>query len=401
MKRVNNLYPILISDENIAKAISDVNSTHKFLHGKPNRTVLWVEITKEERIKELREIIENGFVPSPSRHIRRYDHSAGKWRDIYEPKLWPDQYIHHMVVQVFQPIMMRGMDYWCCGSIKRRGTQRGIRGIRRWMDNDLKNTKYVLECDIYHFYESLQPEVVMARMRQLVKDEKVLDVLYRLVSGGILIGAYFSQWVANTVLQPLDHLIREQLHIPHYVRYMDNLTLFSRNKKDLHKAVNAIEEWLKTINLHLKGNWQVYSTVFRRTTSIKRIGMTEEQRRRRHPRMVNAMGYMFAHGYVLVRKKNLLRLKRQLSRTYRRLELGQPIGFRTAAGLISRIGQLTHCCSRNIWVKYIKPGLLKQLKDIVRTEMRRRKEVKEWEFNTCLAQLKSEIANKTSSESKV
>ena len=35
---------------------------------------------------------------------------------------------------------------------------------------------------------------------------------------GILIGAYFSQWFANTVLQPLDRLIRESGLCDHYLR---------------------------------------------------------------------------------------------------------------------------------------------------------------------------------------
>ena len=52
---------------------------------------------------------KSGFEPSPARKKRRWDKSAGKWRDIYEPKLWPDQYVHHALVQALQRPMMRGM----------------------------------------------------------------------------------------------------------------------------------------------------------------------------------------------------------------------------------------------------------------------------------------------------
>ena len=94
------------------------------------------------------------------------------------------------------------------------------------MDKDPRGTKYEFCGDIRHFYDSLQPEVVMDRMRQLIKDRRVLDLIWRVVKDGVQIGAYTSQWFANTVLQPMDRLIRESGLCKHYVRYMDNLTIW-------------------------------------------------------------------------------------------------------------------------------------------------------------------------------
>lgn len=88
---------------------------------------------------------------------------------------WPDQYVHHALIQVLQPRMMQGMDFYCCGSIRERGPHREKNAIQRWMKYDRKGTKYEFCGDIRHFYDSLTPEVVMARMRQLYKDCRVLD----------------------------------------------------------------------------------------------------------------------------------------------------------------------------------------------------------------------------------
>ena len=57
MKRVNNLFPKLISDENIREAICTVNASHRTHKGRVNNLVLWVESTIDERIIELRNII--------------------------------------------------------------------------------------------------------------------------------------------------------------------------------------------------------------------------------------------------------------------------------------------------------------------------------------------------------
>ena len=146
MKRANNLFPKLVSEENLRLAIFAVNVTHRFHpHHRPNRTVARVEADIDRYVKELREIITGGYEANEPRLARRWDKSAGKWRDISEPRLWPDQYVHHAVIQVLEPIMMRGMDNFCCGSIRNRGIHYGVRAIKKWMRTDPKGTKYAEE----------------------------------------------------------------------------------------------------------------------------------------------------------------------------------------------------------------------------------------------------------------
>lgn len=220
----------------------------------------------------------SGFEPSPARKKRRWDKSAGKWRDIYEPKLWPDQYIHHALVQALQRPMMRGMDPYCCGSIRGRGIHYGVKAMKKWHRDDPKGTRWCAQLDIRHFYDSLKPEVMMARMRQLVKDHRVLDLAERVMRDGVMIGAYFSQWFANTTLQPLDHALRERgPEVTHYLRYMDNFTLYARSKRQLDRAIKMIEDWLKAHELTIKGDWQKFRTA---------------------DRMPTALGYRFGRGYT-------------------------------------------------------------------------------------------------------
>jgi len=57
------------------------------------------------------------------------------------------------------------MDYWCCASIRGRGIKRGKQGLERWIRKDIEGTHYAAELDIYHFYESLKPEIVIIRMK--------------------------------------------------------------------------------------------------------------------------------------------------------------------------------------------------------------------------------------------
>ena len=356
MKRVGNLYDPMISDGNLERAIHDVNASHRWLpRHKPNKTVAWVEEDIPARVKELREIIIgiiDGTVSlTPPLKKRRYDRSAGKWRDINEPLLWPDQYVHHALVQVLQPAMMKGMDRYCCGSIEKRGIHYGVKTIKKWMKNDRKGTKYCLQLDIRHFYDSIQPRFVVDRMKRLIKDRRVLTLVERVVEHGVLIGIYCSQWFANTILQPLDQMIHQaEYKVSHYLRYMDNFTIFGPNKRKLRKLLAAIRAWLAEIGLEVKGDWQIFPTA---------------------SRLPSALGYRFGRGYTLLRKRNLLRLKQGLARYRKRKRQGRRISRRLAAGLLSRLGQLRHCNHVGVYQRMNVEGAQRELKDVVRKYTRK------------------------------
>ena len=112
MKRVKHVFNKVFDIDNIKQAIYDVNSGHR-----GRKEPAWVEDIIDDRIKDFKNIILNGYTKSDTRKMTIYDKNAKKYRDIEEPKLCPDQYIHHMIIQPLIPIMMRGMDDLCCGSL--------------------------------------------------------------------------------------------------------------------------------------------------------------------------------------------------------------------------------------------------------------------------------------------
>ena len=301
---------------------------------------------------------------------QRVGRSARKWRTVSEPAQWPDQYVHHALIQVLQPVFMRGMDYYCCGSIRDRGPHHARKAIEIWMDKDPRGTKYEFCGDIRHFYDSLQPEVVMDRMRQLIKDRRVLDLIWRVVKDGVQIGAYTSQWFANTVLQPMDRLIRESGLCKHYVRYMDNLTIFGSSKRKLKKLRVLVETWLNAHQLRLKDDWQIFPTVRRHP----RIPLDPPRRGYERPkeRMPDAVGYRYGRGYTIPRKHNLLRIKRAIARYRKRRRLKKRILAGAAASLLSRLGQLKHCNNHNLYrMLFQGERLMRELKRIIRQKQRK------------------------------
>ena len=88
-----------------------------------------------------------------------------------------------------------------------------------------------------------------------IKDKEFIQLISRVLENGgkgLPIGYYTSQWFSNFYLEGLDHLIKEQLDIKVYIRYVDDMLLVESNKRKLQKAIPTIKGYLATIKLELK-----------------------------------------------------------------------------------------------------------------------------------------------------
>lgn len=369
MKRIGNLWNQIISNKNLFQAIEEVNKSHRWCSpGKPNKKVVEIELHKAEYVVKLREVIED-FKQHPTVPKRRWDRNAKKWRDIEEPRLWPDQYVHHALIQVIMPILMRGMDRWTCGSIPGRGAIDGVKVLKKWMKNPTE-TRWCAECDIRHFYDTLAPKIVMMRMKHLIKDRRTLDLIWRIVKDGIKIGFYTSQWFGNVSLQPLDQAIRDN-GIHRSIRYLDNFTMFNPNKRKIQKTINLIGKWLHDHGMELKGNWQVFKVSNKINKEYTKTGMTRVRNR-----LPNALGYRFGRGFILLRKNGLLTIKRNVRHFLDKIRRKAYISTKQCQGLLSRLGRLRHCNRKRIYERFIPNGTQKLAKDIIRK--RTRKEQTKW-----------------------
>ena len=211
-----------------------------------------------ENIKQL--LINKTYIPSPYVIKVIQDGASKKARTIHKPRYYPDQIIHWALMLQLQPMILKGMYKYNCGSIPGRGTSLGQKALRKWLDNDYKNTKYCLKMDISKFYPSINNQLLKDAFRRKIKDKDCLWLIDTIIdsSQGLPRGNYTSQWFSNFFLQGLDHYIKEKLGVKYYIRYVDDLVLLGRNKKKLHTARREIAEYLTKIRLQLKNNWQLY-----------------------------------------------------------------------------------------------------------------------------------------------
>lgn len=328
MKRVGFIYEQVCDVNNIKIAIW--NSSKGKRHQKRVKRILDNEHAVAKQISHM--LKTKTYVPSPYITKTIYDGASKKERDICKPRYCPDQIIHWALIQQIQPIIMRGMYRYNCGSIPGRGTSLGQKTLRKWLDDDYKGTKYCLKMDVSKFYPSVDNEILKARFRRKIKDKDCLWLIDTIIDSaqGLPIGNYTSQWFANFFLEGLDHYIKEQLGVKYYIRYVDDLVILGGNKKKLHKARLLISQYLRGIGLKVKGNWQVF---------------------RVNDRAIDFLGFRFFRNKTILRKRNALRIRRRIKKIHKKGHLN----YKDACAIISYWGWIKRSDSYKFYHKHMKP----------------------------------------------
>lgn len=218
----------MLSEKTIRKAYKNLRK------GKTRRAeVKYIDAHLDDEVQKMHDMILNtkpdgievqnpklGF--KPHKHTPKIIYEHGKIRKIFEPEIH-EQWLHHIIVLVLEPIITGTAYKYSCGSFPKRGAHYAKRRIEKWLRSDPKGTRNFLKVDIRHFYDSIRLDVLMRELAIRIKDEWFLHVIWlclREFKKGIPLGFYISQWLANYLLEPLDKLITETLGLDKLVRYM-------------------------------------------------------------------------------------------------------------------------------------------------------------------------------------
>lgn len=122
---------------------------------------------------------------------------------------------------------------------------------------------WVLKCDIRKYFDSTRHDVAKAAVRKRVKDEQTAQAVCDIIDSfagdkGIGLGSQVSQLVQLAVLDDMDHLVKERLHIKFYVRYMDDFVLVHPDKDHLKHCLAVIREHLAGLGLELNKKTSIY-----------------------------------------------------------------------------------------------------------------------------------------------
>ena len=263
MKRTGGLWERVVSWENLWLAAC------KARRGKRSREVVQrFEFAREPELLRLqRELIDGHYEPGPF-----HTH----WISRPKPRLisaapYRDRVVHHAVMNLLEPVFERSFHPHSYACRKGKGTHAAVNHLQGL----LRRHRNFIFCDVRKFFPSIDHAVLKRTYRRIVKDQRVLELLDRIVDHsneqeavcewfpgdglftpldrrrGLPIGNLTSQWLANLYLTGLDHFLTSGLGVGGFVRYCDDFVLLDDDRGRLRAAGAAAAELLLGARLKL------------------------------------------------------------------------------------------------------------------------------------------------------
>ncbi len=209
----------------------------------------------------------------------------GTWRPggythffIQEPKrrcisaaLFADRVVHHALCQVIEPRFEQAFIPDSYANRVGKGTHRALDRLQHMT----KGYRYGLRLDIVQHFPSIDHAILLKILARRLSDERILDLAAKIIASGdqvleqeykmvwfpgddllaacrprgLPIGNLTSQFWSNCYMHPLDQFIQRELRCPAYLRYVDDMALFSDSKPELWAWKRAIVERLERLRL--------------------------------------------------------------------------------------------------------------------------------------------------------
>jgi RNA-directed DNA polymerase len=244
-----------------------------------------------------------------------------------------DRVVHHLLINEISPYFERRFIYDSCACRKNKGCHFAIARLKRFVRCVTKNgsqTAFYGQFDIKSFFSGIEKrrlfEMLATEIRKSWPEKAANDLLwvtetivthdpttnyyrkgdiklfdqlpahktlFKSPKGkGLPIGNLTSQFFANVYLNKLDQFVKRELKVKYYLRYVDDMVLFSKKESDLPAWRDAINNFLQeNLELELHPKKDKYGSVYQG---------------------IDFVGYVVKPSYVLARQRIVRSFKKKL-----------------------------------------------------------------------------------------
>lgn len=248
MRRVGNLMSQIVDYDNIQLAFI------KSCRGKQaKQEVMEFRNDYDKNISDIRKSLLSGDI-----HVGNYNYFK-----IYDPKerlicaaSFRERVVHHAIMNVCHQYFERTLIY------DTYATRIG-KGVYKALDKAkcaASKYEYVAKLDYRKYFDSIDHAVLKEKLARLFKDRELLNLFYKIIDSycvveekGVPIGNLTSQYFANYYLSSLDHKMKDDLRVPVYLRYMDDILMMDKDKTQLRNHVQIMQDYSRRdLKLQLK-----------------------------------------------------------------------------------------------------------------------------------------------------
>lgn len=263
----------------------------------------------------------------------------GPYREfiVYEPKKrmimappFPDRVVHHALVNVVEPLFEKKFIHHSFACRKGKGSHNAALQVQQylrrakaiWGDN-----VYFLKADISKYFPSVQPVALKWAIARTLRDKQVLDLCEMIIDHGarcgvgMPVGALTSQLWSNIYPDRMDHMIKDDMGVKFYVRYVDDWIIVGPSRAWLWDILDRTMPMLDSLELTLNSKTDVQPA----------------------SHGVDFCGYRIWATHMLPRKRNVQRAKRKFRAMAARYSPGNIDFDRIRPVVASFAGYMKHC----------------------------------------------------------
>ena len=260
-KTIRNQYDKKLTYDNLMKAHIESRKGKNI-----RKEIILFNLKQEEYIMWLYEQLKNGT----------YKHSGYTTFYVTEPKLrlieksaYIDRIVHRWYVDNFmKEYFIKSFINTSYACLENKGMHKACINVQNMMKHCKRiwNNYYIIKMDIAKYFQNIDKSILYNILQRKIKDKKLLwltkEILYSNgVEKGLPIGNYTSQCFANIYLNELDQHAKHTLKLKYYFRYMDDIVVMVKNKKEAIQKLQQIREFLTTnLKLELNSKTQIFKS---------------------------------------------------------------------------------------------------------------------------------------------
>ena len=253
------LWERIFSRNNLFKALEQVRG-NKGVAGVDGMTVEELPDHLREHWEGIRLKLDKGtYVPSPVKRIAIPKANGGE-RQLGIPTVLDrliQQAIHQVLTDIFEPTFSEHS----YGFRPKRNAHQAVEQARVYQS---EGYKWVVDIDLANFFDTVNHDRLMERVKQEVRESRVLRLINAYLKTGILSdglvsqreqgtpqGSPLSPLLSNIVLTELDRKLEERGH--RFVRYADDCNIYVKSERSAHRVMANISRYIEN-RMRLKVN---------------------------------------------------------------------------------------------------------------------------------------------------
>lgn len=227
------------------------------------KSVLWKDSTASfylragENISRLAEELENGtYKAKPPKHFMV---TSPKPREIASIAFRDRVYQRSLNDNIIYPAMTRSFIYDNFACQKGKGTDAARNRLKEFLRRCYRKygrNCYVCQFDIHGYYPNMDHELTEKMFQRKLDPwsyEQVCKILHEQYQGtkGYNPGSQLVQIAGISMLDGMDHYIKEILHAKFYIRYMDDFLIIHNDSQVLENWKQEVENYLNNLKFKI------------------------------------------------------------------------------------------------------------------------------------------------------